>query len=47
MDSSIVGIIVALIAIFIAWKVLKGIAKTIVLVGILIVAAVVVFGGMG
>ena len=47
MDSSIVGIIVALIAIFIAWKVMKGIAKTIVLVGILIVAAVVVFGGMG
>ena len=47
MDSSIVGIIIALIAIFIAWKVLKGIAKTIVLVGILIVAAVVVFGGMG
>ena len=47
MESSIVGIIVALIAIFIAWKVLKGIAKTIVLVGILIVAAVVVFGGMG
>ena len=47
MDSSIVGIIIALIAIFIAWKVLKGIAKTIVLIGILIVAAIVVFGGMG
>ncbi|WP_394271168.1 hypothetical protein [Qipengyuania sp.] len=45
MDSSIVTIILALIAVFIAWKVLKGVVKTVVLVGILIVAAMVVFGG--
>ena len=47
MDSSIVTIIVALIAIVIAWKVLKGMIKTVALVGILIVAAIVVFGGLG
>ena len=45
MDSSIVTIILALIAVFIAWKVLKGVVKTAVLVGILIIAALVVFGG--
>ena len=45
MDASIVTIIVALIAIVIAWKVLKGIVKTVALVAILIVAALVVFGG--
>lgn len=41
----IATIIVALIAIFIAWKLLKGVIKTVVLIGILIVAALVVFGG--
>ena len=46
MDGSIVILIVALIAIFLAWKVLKGIVKTVVLVGILIIAAIVVFGGV-
>ena len=45
MDASILTIIVALIAIVIAWKVLKGIVKTVALVAILIVAALVVFGG--
>jgi hypothetical protein len=44
-DASILTIIVALIAIVIAWKVLKGIVKTVALVAILIVAALVVFGG--
>ncbi|WP_279349822.1 hypothetical protein [Erythrobacter litoralis] len=43
----IVTIIIALVAVFIAWKVLAGVVKTIALVGILIVAAIVVFGGMG
>ena len=45
MEASIVTIVVALIAVFIAWKVLKGMVKTIALVAILIVAALVVFGG--
>ena len=45
MDASILTIIVALIAIVIAWKVLKGIVKTVALVAILVVAALVVFGG--
>ena len=38
-------LIIGLIAIVIAWKVLKGIVKTIALVAILAVAALVVFGG--
>jgi hypothetical protein len=46
MDSSIITLIVALIAIVIAWKVLKGTVKTVVLVGILVLAALYVFGGM-
>ncbi len=41
---SIATIIIALIAIFIAWKVLKGMVKTVALVVILIIAAIVVFG---
>ena len=45
MDSSIVTIIVALIAIVIAWKLFKGVLKTVTLIGILVVAAIVVFGG--
>lgn len=48
MDSAIapvVTLVIALIAVFIAWKVLKGIAKTVVLAGILVLAAVFVFGG--
>ncbi len=43
----IVTIIIALVAIFIAWKLLAGIVKTVALVGILIVAAIIVFGGLG
>ena len=38
-------LIIGLIAIVVAWKVLKGIVKTIALVVILAVAALVVFGG--
>ena len=45
MDSTIVTLIVALIAIVIAWKVLKGVVKTVALVGILIIAAIFAFGG--
>jgi hypothetical protein len=49
MDSSFITLIVALILIVIAWKVLKGIVKTVVLVLILLAAAGFVFssGGMG
>ena len=45
MDNSIVTIILAIIAIVVAWKVFKGVVKTIALVAILIAAAVFVFGG--
>ncbi|UOR14776.1 hypothetical protein [Qipengyuania aquimaris] len=47
MDNSIITIILALIAVVIAWKVFKGIIKTIALVVILIAAAIFVFGGLG
>ncbi|QZD95349.1 hypothetical protein [Qipengyuania gelatinilytica] len=40
-------IILALIAVVIAWKVFKGIVKTIALVVILVAAALFVFGGLG
>lgn len=46
MDINIVTIIVALIAVAIAWKVLSGIFKTLALLAILAVAAFVVFGVM-
>ena len=42
----IVLIVVALLAVVLAWKLLKGLAKTVVLVGILALAALYVFGGM-
>ena len=42
----IVLIVVALLAVVLAWKLLKGLVKTVVLVGILALAAVYVFGGM-
>ena len=45
MTSSIITLIVAVIAIAIAWKVLKGLVKTVALVAILVIAALVVFGG--
>ena len=45
MTSSIITLIVAVIAIAIAWKVLKGLVKTVALVAILVIAALMVFGG--
>ncbi|MBA4764213.1 MAG: hypothetical protein H2048_01860 [Erythrobacter sp.] len=45
MDSSIITIILTILAVVIAWKVLKGGIKTVALVAILIVAAILVFGG--
>jgi hypothetical protein len=48
MDSAIapvITLVVALVLVFIAWKVLKGLAKTAALVVILGLAAVYVFGG--
>ena len=46
MESNLITIVVALIAIAIAWKVLSGIFKTLALLAILAVAAFVVFGVM-
>jgi hypothetical protein len=43
--SPVVTLIVALVAIVIAWKVLKGVAKTAVLILILVAAAWFVFSG--
>ena len=42
----IVPIVIALVLIVIAWKVLKGLAKTVALIAILALAAVFVFGGL-
>ena len=42
----VVLVVVALLAVVLAWKLLKGLAKTVVLVGILALAAIYVFGGM-
>ena len=41
----IIPVVVALVGIVIAWKLLKGLVKTVVLVGILALAALYVFGG--
>ena len=46
MEASIGTLVVALIAMVIAWKLLKGIVKTLALVAILAVAAYLVFGGL-
>lgn len=46
MTDQIFPIIIALILVIIAWKVLKGIIKTVALVAILALAAIWVFGGM-
>ena len=46
MEINIVTIVIALIAVAIAWKVLSGIFKTLALLAILAVAAFVVFGAM-
>ncbi len=43
----VLPLIVALVGIVIAWKLLKGLVKTVVLVGIAVLAAVYVFGGLG
>jgi hypothetical protein len=40
----IIAIAVALIAIAVSWKLLKGLVKTVALVAILVVAAIFVFG---
>ncbi|HSQ95296.1 MAG TPA: hypothetical protein VLM18_04235 [Croceibacterium sp.] len=44
MMSFIVAIAIALIAVVVAWKVFKGLVKTVALVAILILAAIFVFG---
>ena len=41
----VVPIVVALIAIVVSWKLLKGLVKTVALVAILALAALYVFGG--
>ena len=41
-----IPLVVALVLIVIAWKLLKGLAKTVVLVAIAALAALYVFGGM-
>ena len=46
MTDQVLPIIIALILVVIAWKVLKGIIKTVVLIAILAAAAFWVFGGM-
>ena len=43
----VLPLVVALVGIVIAWKLLKGLVKTVVLVGILALAALYVFGGLG
>ena len=49
MNDLIIPFAIALVLVVVAWKVLKGLAKTVVLVGILALAAVYVFktGGLG
>ncbi|WP_202131740.1 hypothetical protein [Aurantiacibacter rhizosphaerae] len=44
--DQVIPILIAVVLIFIAWKVLKGIVKTVALVVILAVVAFWVFGGM-
>ena len=46
MTEQIVPLLIAVVLIFIAWKVLKGIVKTVALVVILAAVAIWVFGGM-
>jgi hypothetical protein len=45
-SNALITAIIAVVGVVIAWKVLKGIVKTVVLVGILALAAYFVFGGM-
>lgn len=46
MSYSLATLIIAIVAVVLAWKVLKGVTKTIALVAIALVAAIIVFGGM-
>ena len=46
MSADWLTILLALVAIVVAWKVFKGVVKTIALVVILIAAAIFVFGGL-
>ena len=46
MTEQIIPILIAVVLIFVAWKVLKGIVKTVALVVILAAVAIWVFGGM-
>ena len=46
MSADWLTIILAIVGVVIAWKVLKGIVKTLVLAAILIAAAIFVFGGV-
>ncbi len=45
MSELIVPVVVALVLVAIAWKLLKGLIKTVALVAILALAALYVFGG--
>ncbi len=46
MELTLAGLVVALVLIVLVWKFLKGMVKTVALLAILVVAALVVFGGM-
>ena len=45
--EGLLPILIALALIVVAWKVLKGIVKMVVLIAILVVAGAFVFGGLG
>ena len=45
MDGSLITIALAVLAVVLAWKFLKGLVKTVALVAILVMASLVVFGG--
>ena len=49
MNDLIVPVAVALVLVVVAWKMLKGLVKTVALIGIAVLAAVYVFkiGGLG
>ena len=46
MMDQILPIVIALLLIVLAWKFLKGVIKTVVLLAILVIAALFVFGGL-
>lgn len=45
MENYIVVVVVALVGVFVAWKMLTGVVKTVVLLAILAAVAFFVFGG--